>query len=100
MTPFAALMLLLYGLLLAAALTVWAALTLTARARHAEEEPAELEPVRTPVVSNDEVRGARRPRPAREPAPAPEPVPKRPASASGEDAFERFLRAGNEDGDR
>lgn len=100
--PFAALMLLLYGLLLAAALTVWAALTLTAKAHRAGEAPREREPRPARAFSNDEVRGARRrARPVvQETVPEPPPAPKRPRPAQGEDAFERFLRAGNDDRDR
>lgn len=100
--PFAALMLLLYGLLLAAALTVWAALTLTAKAHRAGDAPREREPKPGRAFSNDEVRGARRrARPVvQETAPEPAPAPRRPERPKGEDAFERFLRAGNDDRDR
>lgn len=78
MTPLALLTLLAFGAVVVLALAVW---TLLAPTR-TPSDGARVE--RRPPRSNDEVRGAKaRPEPRARPA--------------GEDAFERFLRAGRDD---
>jgi hypothetical protein len=77
-TPLALLTLLAFGAVLVLALALW---TLLAPRRTPRERPRPEEPR---PRSNDEVRGAKARGEARE----------RPA---GEDAFERFLRAGRDD---
>ncbi len=78
MTPLALLTLLAFGAVIVLALAVW---TLLAPERTRSESPR---PERPRPQSNDEVRGAKaRSEPRARPA--------------GEDAFERFLRAGRDD---
>lgn len=78
MTPLALLTLLAFGAVIVLALAVW---TLLAPKRSKPEAP---DPERPRPRSNDEVRGAKaRSEPRARPA--------------GEDAFERFLRAGRDD---
>ena len=78
MTPIALLTLLAFGAVIVLALAVW---TLLAPKRASIEKPRTDRPR---PQSNDEVRGAKaRPEPRARPA--------------GEDAFERFLRAGRDD---
>ena len=78
MTPLALLTLLAFGAVIVLALAVW---TLLAPKRTPPERPR---PERPRPRSNDEVRGAKaRTEPRARPA--------------GEDAFERFLRAGRDD---
>lgn len=78
MTPLALLTLLAFGAVVVLALAVW---TVLSPKRSTPQEPR---PERPRPRSNDEVRGAKARAQARE----------RPA---GEDAFERFLRAGRDD---
>ncbi len=78
MTPLALLTLLAFGAVIVLALAVW---TLLSPKRTVDASP---KPERPRPRSNDEVRGAKARPSARE----------RPA---GEDAFERFLRAGRDD---
>lgn len=78
MTPLALLTLLVFGAVIVLALAVW---TLLTPERTKPERPGPDQPR---PRSNDEVRGAKAPSKPRE----------RPA---GEDAFERFLRAGRDD---
>lgn len=70
MDPLVATVLLAFGLLVAASLTAWMALTLGERMPDDDEAPAAEPETRRPHASNDDVRGARV-RPARGRTPAP-----------------------------
>ena len=83
MTPLALLTLLVFGAVIVLALAIWTLLT-PARTKPERPGPEHPGPERPRPRSNDEVRGAKAPSRPRE----------RPA---GEDAFERFLRAGRDD---
>ncbi len=108
MSPLVVMMLLLFLLLIAASLAVWSTLTIRSgravprsvppvrrsRQPHPKPEPVQTPPavqVR-PVVSNDDVRGARAKVSVTAVTRPEEVIPKE----RSEDAFERFLKAGDE----
>jgi len=80
--PLVAIILLLFLLLIAVLLTLWLALTSTTRTRQREatSNPSPVTP--KPALSNDQVRGAKA---------------TKPSESKQEDAFERFLKAKNDD---
>lgn len=84
MTPLVLLLLLAFGTVVVAALLVWSLLTPARRPPRAATNANASE--RPRPSSNDDVRGAKAPRATPRERPA------------GEDAFERFLRAGRDDG--
>ncbi len=78
--PLVAIILLLFLLLIAVLLTLWLALTSTTRARRREVTNNPVTP--RLAVSNDQVRGAKA---------------TKPPENKQEDAFDRFLKAKNDD---
>ena len=96
MSPLIAVMLLLYGLLIALSLTIWAALTLRrappqprVKVEAPPPPPKQINPpeeITAPQsgLSNDDIRGAKAP-------------PRRRGIERDDDPFERFIRAGKDD---
>lgn len=84
--PLVAIVLLLFLLLIAVLLTLWLALTSTTRTRQ-HETTSNPSPVTPMVLSNDQVRGAK----------ANKPSESQRSESKQEDAFERFLKAKNDD---
>jgi hypothetical protein len=96
--PLVAIVLFLFLLLIAALLTLWLVLTSTTRTRQREatSNPNPVTP--KPALSNDQVRGAKATKPSElsgEALLSSEALNK--GSGKQEDAFERFLKAKNDD---